>query len=80
MVTVVLNCPVLEMTGKFGPVTSVHNPVPGVGSLPLSVMKDALQRFCDGPAFAVTRLLDKLTITSAEVAEHEPLLIVHRRI
>ena len=80
LVTEILNCVGSVIAGKLGPVTSVHKPVPGEGLFPFRLVKLALQRFCDAPAFAVTMLLERLTATSAELPEHEPLLNVHLRI
>jgi hypothetical protein len=45
LVTVVLNKVGLVIAGEFGPLTSVHNPVPGDGLLPARVVDVKLQRF-----------------------------------
>jgi hypothetical protein len=45
LVTVVLYKVGLVIAGEFGPLTSVHNPVPGNGLLPERVVEVKLQRF-----------------------------------
>ena len=42
------------IAGVFGQLTRVHKPVPGVGSLPASVVVVTLHRFWATPAFDVT--------------------------
>jgi hypothetical protein len=45
LVTVVLYKVGLVIAGEFGPLTSVHNPVPGLGLFPARMVDVILQRF-----------------------------------
>jgi hypothetical protein len=54
LVTVVLYNVGSVIAGTLGPLTSVHNPVPGDGLFPARVVDVTLQRFCGDPAFEVT--------------------------
>jgi hypothetical protein len=62
---------------KFGPLATVHAPVPTVGVLAARVVLPVTQIFCVTPALAGVGLLLNVTLTLLEEVGQAPLAVVH---